>query len=103
MSSKEKERERENVWVWDKNFVGVIIKESLENKSILKKVKILSTENEKVTERHQTPWLSQWTLHTVEIPESKAKGIVEEISKSLDPKHSGSWVADFKMILTTIS
>jgi len=59
-------------------------------------VKILSTEIEKVTERHQTPWLSQWTLYTVEIPDSKVRGIAEEISKSLDPKHGGFWYADFK-------
>jgi hypothetical protein len=78
------------------NFVGVIIGESLENKSVLKKVKILSTKIENVTKEHQTPWLSQWTLHTVEIPDGKAKEIAEEISGSLDRNHGGSWYADFK-------
>ena len=79
-----------------KSFVGIIIEESLENKSVLKKVKVLSTKMEKVTKKHQTPWLSKWTLHTVEIPENKAREIAEEISKSLDSKHGGSWYADFK-------
>jgi len=79
-----------------KNFQGVIIKESLENEDILKKVKIVSTKVEKVTDEHKTPWLLQWTLHTVEIPESKAKTIAEEISKLLDHAHGGSWYADFK-------
>jgi len=78
------------------SFLGVIIEESLENKSVLKKVKILSTKIEKVTKKHQTPWISQWTLHTIEIPKGKAKEIAEEISKSLDRKHGGSWYADFK-------
>lgn len=78
------------------NYQGVIIEESLENKEILKKVKVISTKVEKVTDEHQTPWLSQWTLYTVEIPESKAKAIAEEVSGLLDRAHSGSWYADFK-------
>ena len=80
----------------NKNFKGVIIEESLENKSILKKIKIVKTKIEKVTEEHKTPWLKQWTLHTIEIPENKAKEIADELSKSLDSKHGGSWYADFK-------
>jgi len=46
------------------NYKGVIIEESFESKEVLKKVKIVSTKIEKVTEKHQTPWFSQWTLHT---------------------------------------
>lgn len=78
------------------NFKGVIIEESLEDKDVLKKVKILSTEVEKTTEKDQTPWLLRWTLHTVEVPESKARAVAEEISRSLDRAHGGSWYADFK-------
>ena len=78
------------------NFQGVIIEESLENKGLLKKIKIVSTKIEQVTHEHQTPWLSQWTLHSVEIPEDNAQKIAEEISKSLDHAHGGSWYADFK-------
>ena len=45
-----------------KNFNGVIIEESLENKDVLRKVKILKTDIEPVTEGHKTPWVKQWTL-----------------------------------------
>jgi len=78
------------------DYKDVIIEESLENKGILKKVKIISTKVEQVTDKHKTPWLSRWTLHTVEIPETEAKTVAEEISKSLDRAHGGSWYADFK-------
>ena len=76
------------------NYKGVIIEESLTNKNILKKIKIVSTKVEKVTGEHQTPWFSQWTLYTIELPESEAKTIAKEISQSLDNEHS--WYADFK-------
>jgi len=76
------------------NYKGVIIEESLENKDILKDVKILETKVEEVTEEHKTPWIKQWTLHTVEIPENQAKDVAEKISKLLDSKHD--WYADFK-------
>ena len=75
-------------------FTGVIIEESLEDKTILRKVKIISTKVEKVTEKHKTPWIRQWTLHTVEIPENLARKIAKELSKCLDSEHN--WYADFK-------
>lgn len=77
------------------NFVGVIIEESLQDKSILKKVKILKTEIENVTEEHQTPWLTQWTLHTVEIPDHQIETVVEMVRIALEKGHH-SWYADFK-------
>ena len=76
------------------NFIGVIIEESLENKTVLQKVKIIHTKIEQVTEKHKTPWINQWTLHTVEIPENHAKGIAKEISTTLASTHA--WYADFK-------
>ena len=76
------------------NFNGVIIEESLENKGVLQKVKIIKTKIEEVTEEHKTPWIKQWTLHTVEILENQADEITEDLSKSLDSEHS--WYADFK-------
>ncbi|MBI4117699.1 MAG: hypothetical protein HY453_01300, partial [Parcubacteria group bacterium] len=76
------------------DYKGVIIEESLENKDILKDVKILETKIEKVTEKHQTPWLKQWTLHTAEISENQARHIAERLSKVLDSQHD--WYADFK-------
>jgi len=77
-----------------KIFVGVIIEESLEKKSVLKKVKIIKTKIKKVTEKHKTPWIKQWTLHTVEIPENRSESIAKDLSKSLDSQHE--WYADFK-------
>ena len=76
------------------NYHGVIIEESLENKDILKNVKKLETKVEEVTENHKTPWIKQWTLHTVEIPENQAKDVAEKISRALDSEHD--WYADFK-------
>lgn len=76
------------------NYTGVIIEESLDNPAVLKEVKILSTEIEPVTERHRTPWIKQWTLHTVEIAEDKADQIADLISQNLDKEHS--WYADYK-------
>ncbi len=75
-------------------YKGVIIEESLENKDVLGNVKILSTKIEPVTENHKTPWIKQWTLHTVEVSKSDAEEIAEKISKSLDSEHN--WYADFK-------
>lgn len=78
------------------NYKGVIIEESLNNSSILKEVNILDTKVEAVTPEHQTPWLKQWTLDTVEVPEDKAEDIAEKLSKSLDYSHNSSWYTDFK-------
>ncbi|MDO8553391.1 MAG: hypothetical protein Q7S22_01175 [Candidatus Micrarchaeota archaeon] len=77
----------------DKVFIGVIIEESLADKTVLNKVKIIKTKIEKITKKHKTPWLKQWTLHTVEIPEDKARAIAEELSGALQPQY---WYADFK-------
>ena len=52
------------------------------------------TKVEEVTEEHKTPWIKQWTLHTVEIPENQVKNVAEKISKALDSEHD--WYADFK-------
>jgi len=76
------------------DYQGVIIEESLADKTVLGKVKIISTKIEKVANEHHTPWLSQWTLHTVEVAEDQAQEIAEEIARSLDPEHA--WYADFK-------
>ena len=74
------------------NYNGVIIEESLENTDVLKKVKILSTKVEEITDAHKTPWIAIWTLHTVEIPENEAQNLAEEISRSEEynkAKHYG--------------
>lgn len=76
------------------NYKGVIIEESLDNKDVLKKVLILETKIETVTEEHKTPWIKKWTLHTVEIPNKKADEIAEKLSQDLEKEHN--WYADFK-------
>jgi peroxiredoxin len=78
------------------SYKGVIIEESLEDKSILSELQILETEVEKVTDRNKTPWLKLWTKHTVEVPEAEAQAVAERLAKILDHKHGGSWYADFK-------
>lgn len=75
-------------------YTGVVIEESLEDKRVLASVTIVKTTVEQVTEKHKTPWISQWTLHTAEIPEEQIHTVAETISESLDTKHS--WYADFK-------
>lgn len=75
------------------NFKGVVIEESLENKDILKRVKILSTKVEQVTPSHKTPWLTQWTLHAVEIPEELIERTSEGLRNSLEKEHN--WYIHF--------
>jgi hypothetical protein len=75
------------------NYEGVIIEESLKDKSILKDIKVVSTKVEPITKEHKTPWLKQWTLHTVSIPENEADNVAETLSKALEPNY---WYADFK-------
>ena len=75
-------------------YRGVIIEESLDDKEVLKKVKIVSTKVEKVVEKHKTPWLKQWTVCKVEVPAEKAAKISKELSECLESAHN--WYADFK-------
>ncbi len=76
------------------NFTGVIIEESLENSNVLRKLKVMKKDVEKVTERHRTPWLKKWTKYTVEIPEDKMSSLAIEISRYMGPNHA--WYTDFK-------
>ncbi|HIH10656.1 TPA: hypothetical protein HA241_00525 [Candidatus Woesearchaeota archaeon] len=78
----------------DKDYVGVIIEESLELKEVLHRVKIIKTKVEKVTPEHKTPWIKKWTLHTIQIKGDQAETVAKELSRSLDSKHN--WYADFK-------
>ncbi|OGK17968.1 hypothetical protein A3G67_04705 [Candidatus Roizmanbacteria bacterium RIFCSPLOWO2_12_FULL_40_12] len=78
------------------DYTGVIIEESLDDKEVLKHVRITNTNIEEATPKHRTPWINQWTLHTVEITEDKAKEIAEQLSRSLDKDHANAWYADFK-------
>ena len=76
------------------NYKGVIIEESLDNKKVLNSVKIIKTKISPVVEKHKTPWVKQWTMHTVEISEQDAEKVAEQLSKDLDKEHT--WYADFK-------
>ena len=76
------------------NYKGVIIEESLEKADVLKDVIVVETKVESVTEEHKTPWIKQWTLHTVEIADDKADLVAEKLSADLDKEHE--WYADYK-------
>jgi hypothetical protein len=76
------------------NYQGVIIEESLDNKAVLGKVKIIKNRISPVVEKHRTPWVKQWIMYTIEIPEQDAEKIAEQLSKDLDKEHA--WYADFK-------
>ena len=78
------------------DYKGVIIEESLAEKGVLELVRIASTRVSQVTERHRTPWLDWWTLHTVIVPADKAAVVAEKVSRSLDRGHDGSWYVDFR-------
>lgn len=78
------------------NYIGTIIEKSLTDTSIIKDVKILSTEVKQVKESYKTPWLKVWTLHKVEISENKVDEISEKISHSIDCSHDHPWYADYK-------
>src|SRR3990167_2791117 len=76
------------------NYRGDIIEESLENKEILKELDIVSTRVEKVTDEHQTPWLSRWTLDTIEVKDNEADNLAEKLSEALESKHG--WYIDYR-------
>jgi hypothetical protein len=75
------------------DYLGTIIEESLNSKEVLKRVEIISTKVSPVTEKMQTPWLKQWTLHKVGVGEDKVEKITEELSNSLQKNY---WYADYK-------
>ncbi|HSW37599.1 MAG TPA: hypothetical protein VLG37_04510 [Candidatus Saccharimonadales bacterium] len=75
------------------NLKGDVIEESLTNKDVLGGLRIVSTRVEKVTEEHKTPWLKQWTLHTIEVPADEIEVLAEKLSHALEPNY---WYVDFK-------
>ncbi|MEK7188040.1 MAG: hypothetical protein AAB691_04315 [Patescibacteria group bacterium] len=75
------------------NYRGIIIEESLCDASVLNEVKIISTKVDPIQEKHKTPWLKQWTLHTVEIVEDKIDEVTKKVSEALDRNY---WYADYK-------
>lgn len=77
----------------------MIIEESLRDKSLLKNndIRILKTTIQNATEWHQTPWLKQWTVHDVEIPDGIDPDLLaQKISQAIDKEHKTAWYADYK-------
>lgn len=77
------------------SLTGDIIEESLKDVSTLREVHIIGTRIEAVTPEHKTPWLKQWTLHTIEVSEQDAETLAEKLSHAIETKHQ-SWYIDFK-------
>lgn len=77
------------------SYKGDIIEESLANKTTLENVNIIATRIETVTPGHKTPWLKQWTLHTIEVSEDEAATVAEKLSHAIETEHP-SWYIDFK-------
>lgn len=77
-------------------YHGVIIEESLGDRSVLDDVVIVGTEVEEVTEGFGTPWVERWTLRSVEIEDEKIEGVADRVAEAIDKEHAGSWFADFE-------
>lgn len=75
------------------DYKGVIIEESLLDTSVLKGLKIVSTEVEPTTAEHKSH-VPQWTMHTVIIPSAQVEAVAQRISRSIDGRYG--WYADFK-------
>lgn len=75
------------------DYEGVIIEESLEDTSAMDGIKVVSTKVEPITKEHKTPWLKQWTLHTVSIPSNEADKMAKKLSHHLADNY---WYVDFK-------
>lgn len=84
------------------SYRGTIIEESLTDRHVLDGLYITETKLEPATPAHQTPWLKQWTLHTIEVPEAKAAPLAERLSRALEARDQGgsSWYADYRNATT---
>lgn len=78
------------------DYKGVIIKESLTDASIIKELKVLQKNVEKITEKENTPWLDKWTMYTVVIDKDKIDYYTKQLSKLIDNKHCDDWYCDFR-------
>lgn len=76
-------------------YKGIIIEESLSDRKVLDLVNVVHTDIESVTDDHKTPWLKQWTMHTVEVTSDIVDAFAKALSQSLlcEP---GTWYADFR-------
>lgn len=76
------------------NYTGTIIEESLSDRKYLSGLKIFQTKVKPATDHEKTPWLKQWTLHSIEIPERRGQVMAKKLSAALDQQHN--WYVDFK-------
>lgn len=77
------------------DYTGDIIEESLQNPHLIKSLPIISTRVEPITPEHRTPWLKQWTLHSVSVPSTQAAWLAEQLSHEIETTHQ-AWFIDFK-------
>jgi hypothetical protein len=77
-------------------YRGDIIEESLSDNAVLKDVHIVATRVEPITPEHKTPWLEQWTLHTIEVSEDEASALAQKLSHEIENSHGGHWYIDIK-------
>ena len=77
-------------------FRGIIIEESLSDTLVLSDVRIVRTDIKPVTEKRKTPWITQWTMHEVEVFEDQINTIAARLSHAIDAAHVSSWYADLK-------
>ena len=78
------------------SYKGVIIEESLSDSKIVKELEVIDTYIGRTTAREATPWLEQWTLQTVIIPEEKIEECTSRLSELIDKNHCESWYCDFR-------
>jgi hypothetical protein len=78
------------------NYKGVIIEESLDDSIIIKELEVIETYVSKTTVREETPWLEQWTIQTVLIPENKINDYTKRLSELIDTNHCENWYCDFR-------
>ena len=82
------------------NYKGVIIEESLENKDVLKDVTVLGTKVEDVTEGHKTPWIKQWTLHTVEVVGDRERRLQKSLARPWIHSMLGTRISEVINLIT---
>jgi len=75
------------------DYEGVVVEESLKEKSVLDSLFITSTKVEPVTPEHHTPWLRQWTRHAILIPAEDAAIIALQLGVAIDRR---GWCVDYK-------
>jgi hypothetical protein len=75
------------------DYEGILVEESLKDKSVLDSLFITSTQVEPVTVAHRTPWLKHWTLHAILVPAEDAAIVALQLGVAID---RGGWYADYR-------